>query len=343
MESGAFRRCFEQIPLSTYVISSDNQTYVNLTFIKSPDISNTVSLTYTLFNETDFKLYQDFRVTNNLITSRKFNFSYIIKDIKIGRNVNDELIYINDSIFPLTRNNNSYYNGSFDGFSIIDGKTQRYFHLGFPYDLDNVIHIKGRSSINVTILNQQIPRTSAKSLQFSYFDPAGTCTSLADIQNYSNGCWGNQFTVSATTTQALTSTSVQRLAFRFNESNGCYLTGDSFRVSAVSGSANLIYGIQYDNPATFRPNGTWLDNQSADVLAGVQSLNLFGGANLTKNQAYHFVLDATFFPIGVSKTILYIQPQQFKHPYDYTDNKAMLVAIFGAAKWTTQTSHTSLF
>lgn len=334
------RKCFEDLPLVNYSILSDNQNYVNLTIRKSFS-SSEISLTYSLYNQ-DSKLYQDFNFkNNNLAFNIPISFSYIIKDIKIGEYENDETLLINGSYNSLATFNAEFYNLDEDGFSVIDTNS-KYFHLNYNPYLNNFIYIKN-SIINITYPNIQVPIGTSKSLLFSYFDPVGTCTSLADITNGSTGCWGNQFSVNSIDTFQIDGGQNEKIAFRFNMSRNAYVTGLSFCLSSYTGSGNIIGGIQYNNAATGRPNGTWIDNNTGDFISGCTSIGLFSGQNLSKNQVYHVVLDGSVTPIGVSKTVKWINPSQLKLPLDYSSIKNMQVSIYSASKWVTDSGGTNLF
>lgn len=348
IEIGSARRCFESLPLNSYSLISDNATYVNLTFIKDPDIFTRGTLTYFMVVNQSV-LFQEFRLSNARLISAQFNFSYVLKNIQIGRTADDEILYINKTNLRLNRVNDTFINNDFDGFSVIDGTTLRYFHLGFPYLENNYIDVRNRI-INTTLLNQAIPRLSTKTWLFTYFDPAGTCTSLVEIFNASQGCYGNQWSVTGTTTVTLDPASVTKLAFRFNNTIGDISpTGVSIRISSAVGAGNLCYGVQYNTPSgldTGRPNGTWVTNSSANFVAGVTSANLIDVVfpNMTKNQYYHVVLDGSCLDAGTTKTAIYPRPQIDKVPKDYTSNNIEVNTYSVAgAKWTTVTAGGNLF
>ena len=341
LQVAGIRRCYNSLPLERYTLISDNLTYVNLTFNKTAG-TNSVLLTYTLFN-TDLKLYQAFIIRNNFITSATANLSYVLRDIQIGDSA-DESIEINGSIVALSGLEKSFTNLDEDGFSVIDPSGQ-YFHLNYPYLENNAIWIKN-SVINVTLINQALPAAGTKSLLFTYFDPAGTCTSLVDIYNTSTGCVGNQFSVEGRDSFTIGNGQTSKVAFRFNATNNMSVTHLSFCLDSVSGTGQLVYGLQYDG-ASSRPNGTWIQditNSSTDVLAGCYSFTLNRAANITKNLAYHVVLDGSFLGAGVTKTPRWINPKILKYPLDYGSHPDMLVATCcPGSKWITDSDGTNLF
>lgn len=344
IQVGSQRRCWKSIPLARYYITSDNTTYINITFNKGL-LSNNFNLTYSLY-ENDHILRQSFFI-RNLIATRKYNISYVISNISF----NSPLIEINNTIQPITHNK-YYANLNEDGFSIIDGLDGKYFHFGYNPLINNYISIRN-SVINTTYLNEQLTLGQTKSYLFTYYDPQGTCDSLDEKQALQLGCYGNQYSVQALPFDTLTGGTTEKVAFAFNSSDNILPTGSSFRAGTKTGawvSSYIEVGIQYNQVSLGenQPNGTWIVNISLNPLASsINTGNLpLVNNNLTKGQVYHFVLDGSRgLQAGDTVQIVYVSPRIQRYTYDYgnhTDAKVRFYSPAGA-KWLTRTTSSPLF
>src|SRR3990167_5741974 len=335
------RRCYQDLPLNSYTILIDNQSYVNVTFSKT--IANSeIRMTYTLLNDSSM-IYQSFLIKNNNFISPKFNLSYIITNINID-NSNSEKLILNQSSYLLNNLSATFINFVEDGFDVVG--TDKYFHLNIPYIDNHYISVKNKT-INFTITDIQIPARTQKSFLFSYFDPVGDCISLVDNNT---GCWGNQFT--RTTLDGIhIDATVNEVGFRFNWTKQTNDTAYaiSFCINNTSGKFNSWVGIQYNNPSTNMPNGTWINanNVSSDWLAGCQNTLLMNPVNFTKNQLYHVVFndEGSSDPAtsGEFKTIKWVNPKITKLPYDFSNHLQMQVEICCPANWKADSDGTVLF
>lgn len=340
VELSGQRRCWSSIPLGFYSITSDNLTYVNVSFSKSL-FSNNFQIVYSLYKE-DLTLYQSF-YAQNLVNTRKYNISYVIKDVSF----NSPNIFINNSLQPLSINQ-FYSNPNEDGFSVIDGLDGKYFHFGYNPLINKFISIRN-SVINTTYLNEQITRNQIKSYLFRYYDPTGFCISLDAVPNGKLGCVGNQFSVGGEAQDQIVGGATDKLAFRFNATENLYPLTISYRTGTKGGawaSSMLTVGIQY-NSATGEPNGTWVANLSVNPIASSINTNNFAYIrnNLTKNQIYHIVFDPSLVNLGDTVFIKYIVPQNKYYSFNFVNHTDMLVQEYlsASSKWSALTSGTSLF